>query len=232
MAISIAKVVIIVIAIIFNVYSINDGCASFLFFIMEILYVIAVLNDNLDFNKYLFYPACFSIILSIAYRRLLFRLSSPYKGLFRRRDIKNVETELLRVDGMLGDEFEHYVAKLLLVSEIGFVNTKVTSQSGDYGADIIAKKLNGDKYAIQCKRYDKNVGVESVQEVGASLAYYGCSHGVVVTNSYYTKAAKILAKKNNIELWDRDKLISLISRIVARKRKTKTNNVDIDDIVS
>ena len=32
---------------------------------------------------------------------------------------------------------------------------------------------------------------------------------MVVTNSYYTKAAKELAKSNNVELWDRDSINKL-----------------------
>ena len=44
----------------------------------------------------------------------------------------------------------------------------------------------------------------------AAIKYYNADSAIVITNSYFTKSAIKLAKVNNVELWDRDKLINLI----------------------
>lgn len=36
---------------------------------------------------------------------------------------------------------------------------------------------------------------------------------VVLSNNYFTKSAKELAKKNNVLLWDRDKLKDMIDNL-------------------
>ena len=69
-------------------------------------------------------------------------------------------------------------------------------------ADILAEK-DGITYAVQCKCYDKPIGVKAVQEVYAGRDYYDRMVGVVMTNQYFTQPAVELARKLNIMLWDR-----------------------------
>ena len=40
---------------------------------------------------------------------------------------------------------------------------------------------------------------------------------MVITNSYFTNNAKKLAQANNIELWDKKKLIDLLSQVQGRE---------------
>lgn len=122
------------------------------------------------------------------------------------------DKELYRVDIMEGFEFEDYVAKLLKYN--GYSGVKRTKFSGDYGVDVIAYKDN-TKYAFQCKRFIKNLGVKPVQEVSAGLNYYKADVGIVITNAYFTRQAQILAAENNIILYDRDKLKILIQNYVS-----------------
>jgi restriction system protein len=63
---------------------------------------------------------------------------------------------------------------------------------------------------IQAKRYSKDVGIKVVQEVMGAKAYYSADGAWVVTNSHFTKAATVLAKKSNVILIDREQLIDLI----------------------
>lgn len=105
------------------------------------------------------------------------------------------------IDNMEGHNFEYWCAELL--SKIGFVNIKVTPGSGDQGVDILAEK-DGIKYAIQCKCYSKDLGNTPIQEVEAGKVYYGCHVGAVMTNRYFTRGARELAKKTGTLLWDRD----------------------------
>ena len=106
----------------------------------------------------------------------------------------------LPMDELEGHDFEYYCADLL--REHGFLDVEVTKGSGDFGADILAEK-DGVSYAIQCKCYDKPIGVKAVQEVYAGRDYYDRMVGVVMTNQYFTQPAVDLAQKLNIMLWDR-----------------------------
>lgn len=152
-----------------------------------------------------------------------------YKALinFRNSDFdkvgNDIHIELLKVDSMDGITFEHYVADLL--TKNGFTNVKVTSASNDYGVDVTAYRL-GDLYAVQCKNYSSALGNSCVQEVCAGMKYYTASKGVVITNSYFTQNAKILASQNNTELWDRDSLIILIEKAI---RDFDTGNIELPD---
>lgn len=121
-------------------------------------------------------------------------------------DAYNVNTQY-NIDLMKGQEFERYCANLLIA--YGFKNIEVTKGSGDQGVDIIGY-YNGHKYAIQCKRYSKKLGNSPIQEVVAGKNFYKCQGAIVVTNNYFTDGAIQLAKANNVELWDRSKLMQVI----------------------
>lgn len=121
-----------------------------------------------------------------------------------RNSIINLTPEM---DSMTGYEFEIFCAHIL--AKNGFSNTNVTKGSGDQGVDIIAEK-DGIKYAIQCKCYSGSVGNHSVQEAYAGSKFYDCHVPVVMTNSFFTKSAMELADKNNVLLWDRNKIIEFL----------------------
>lgn len=112
------------------------------------------------------------------------------------------------IDKMDGIEFERFIVKLL--KKLGYENVKQTPISGDFGIDVLAEKEN-IKYAIQCKNYSSALDNKCVQEAYSGKQYYNSHVGIVVTNNYFTKHAKELANKNGIILWDRDKLLELIS---------------------
>lgn len=105
------------------------------------------------------------------------------------------------MDELDGLDFEYYCADLL--KDYGFNEVEVTKGSGDFGADILAER-EGITYAIQCKCYDKPIGVKAVQEIYAGKDYYDRMVGVVMTNQYFTASAVKLAKKLKVMLWDRD----------------------------
>lgn len=105
-----------------------------------------------------------------------------------------------------------YTRLLDILLNNGFNNVKVTQYSGDFGVDIIAYK-DDIKYAIQCKKYSSPVGIKAVQEVIGSKTMNDCHVAVVLTNNYFTSSAKELAKKNNVLLWDRNKLKELIDNL-------------------
>ncbi|PGU25185.1 hypothetical protein COD66_28935 [Bacillus cereus] len=114
----------------------------------------------------------------------------------------NVSITLESIDEMDGYQFEEFVAKLF--QEMGY-KTEVTSSSGDYGIDVIAKR-KGLTIGIQAKRYSDKVPNKAVQEVIAGISYYKLEQGLVITNNYFTRQAQNQAKGTNVLLWDRDML--------------------------
>lgn len=114
----------------------------------------------------------------------------------------------ISIDAMEGHDFEHFCAAIL--RKIGYT-VEVTPGSGDQGIDVIAIK-DEIKYGIQCKCYSSDIGNKAVQEAFAGKTFYKCHIGVVLTNRYFTRAAKELAEANGIVLWNRDMLLSFIDR--------------------
>lgn len=105
---------------------------------------------------------------------------------------------------MTGIEFEEFLKAHF--QSLGYRVT-LTQASHDYGADLILKDRNGEKTAVQAKKYSGKVGIKAVQEISGAVGYYGADKAIVVTNSYFTSSAVQLAKSNAVELWDRNQLI-------------------------
>lgn len=125
-----------------------------------------------------------------------------------------------KFDYMEGTDFEQYCAMIL--RENGYT-TDLTPASGDYGVDIIAKH-SGIIYAIQCKCYSSDVGVEAVYQVSGGMKYYHANIGIVLTNRYFTRNAKELADAIGVILWDRESLENLIAN--ANIDITPSDNVE------
>lgn len=106
------------------------------------------------------------------------------------------------IQQMNGFDFEEVVADLFNAK--GY-DAKVTSGSGDQGADVVADK-DFEKVVIQAKRYKGKVSNSAVQEVVASMKHYNADRGLVITNSQFTSSARELASSNDIELWNGGKL--------------------------
>jgi len=114
---------------------------------------------------------------------------------------EGVEGLAKHYDSMSGHEFERFCVDLLLQN--GFAKAEGTSGSGDHGVDILAEK-DGITYAIQCKRQSSNVGNKAVQEVYSGRTFYGMNVGAVLTNQYFTPAAKEAAERTGVILWDKE----------------------------
>lgn len=108
------------------------------------------------------------------------------------------------IDTMNGIDFEHTLAYLF--KKMNY-NVEVTQASNDQGADLIIEKLE-ERTVVQAKCYSYTVGNTAIQEVTGAKQFYNCTKAMVVTNNYFTKSAVELALANNVELKDRDDLIS------------------------
>lgn len=126
------------------------------------------------------------------------------------------------IDIMEGYEFENYLKTLFFYAGFG---AETTQKAKDYGADIILTDETGNKIVVQAKRYNKKVGVKSVQEIMGAMSHYKANEGMVVTNSTFSFEAETLAKDNSIRLVDRKELIEMYKRVqqnLAIKAKEST----------
>jgi len=123
-----------------------------------------------------------------------------------------IDEILCTVDQLDGPGFERWCSQML--GKVGFSDIQLTKASGDQGVDITAAK-DDIRYVFQCKCYSSDLGNHPIQEVHAGKSLYHCHVGVVITNRYFTPGAKELAKVTGTLLWDRDKLASILRRILA-----------------
>ena len=144
--------------------------------------------------------------------------------------ISEDDNELLtKIDNMEGHEFERFMTEVL--KKNNFKNVYTTRGSGDYGADIIGE-LNGVRYAFQCKRFESKIGPKPIGEVLRGMNHYKCQKGVVITNNYFTKQAQKESMINNVELWNRDKVLKLCRfkrEEDEREYKRITNDLNTSD---
>lgn len=128
------------------------------------------------------------------------------QGVQEQSSIEKIKWYNNKFDYMTGNDFEQFCA---LVLQGNGYTTRVTPTSGDFGVDIIAEQ-SGITYAIQCKCYSSDIGVDAVYQVAGGMKYYHANLGIVLTNRYFTRQAQELASGIGVVLWDRDSLIKLI----------------------
>lgn len=110
-----------------------------------------------------------------------------------------------RIDAMEGREFEDAVAELFELLGYDVEQTPFY----DKGADIIAVR-DGVRTAVQVKRWRNAVSVDGVRQLIDGMKQYGCTRGLLVTNSFLSDPALRSAKAWEIEVWDRAKLADFI----------------------
>lgn len=157
---------------------------------------------------YLYYkePEVFSVLfwatLALGVVLIVTLVYTHFKRLRILRD-----SNIHQIDAMGGIEFEKYIAVLL--KSRGFTDVRLTQQY-DLGIDVIARK-NGETWGIQVKRYRGKVGLDAVRQAVASMRYYKCTKSMVITNSYFTRNARIIAQTEQCTLIDRDALIRVLA---------------------
>lgn len=117
--------------------------------------------------------------------------------------------ELDQLDGV---EFEEFLAGLYRAQ--GYT-AELTPTSGDYGADLILSK-DGQRIAVQAKRYIGSVGVGAVQEALSGMAYYNCQTAWVITTGTFTANALELARKSGVKMVGRSEIGNLMAQHTAK----------------
>lgn len=164
-----------------------------------------------------FYILIYTVLAAILYKEgftspkvysilaIFILLIFPFIWSYLRKKLKRYHyliSPMRKVDRMDGTQFEEYLQANL--ENLGY-HVKHIGKTGDFGGDLILSRY-GKKTILQAKRYNSNVGVKAVQEAISAREYYRCKNAVVATNSHFTKAAKEMAAKCNVELWDREHL--------------------------
>jgi restriction system protein len=145
--------------------------------------------------------SCFALAGSLAIGVFLFGYYRNRARLRKMRALEIVDTEYM--DGLA---FEKYVAELLRSQ--GYAKVTLTERY-DLGVDIIAVK-DGVRWGIQVKRYSNLVKAEAVRQVVTALNQYKCQRAMVVTNSTFSRPARILAESNDCVLIGRDEIADWI----------------------
>lgn len=170
------------------------------------IYLAAVVGF-LSFYKYKNLNYSITIFIIVILFSLMLRfIISYYKK--RTKYEKLINSGINIVDKMKGEEFEEFL--LAHFNNLGYKGD-TTAKTKDYGADLILTKDN-EKIVVQAKRWIKKVGIEAVQQIIGAKAYYKASKCIVISNNYFTQNAVNLAKSSNVELWDRKKLLDIMSK--------------------
>ena len=136
-------------------------------------------------------------------------------------ETKSKSLSLLDIDRLNPNLFEASIAALY--KKQGF-EIYLTPYSNDKGVDVVVLK-NGENYLIQVKQTKSLVGNEAIQEICTAKNYYENKFSeqfnlLTVTNNDYSSSARILAKTNDIQLFNRNHLENLIN----------TNDITIQEI--
>ena len=109
------------------------------------------------------------------------------------------------IDAMDGPAFERAVAELFEL--LGYHVELIGGY--DKGADLVLTK-DGERTAVQAKRYSAAVGIDAVRQLIDGRKRYECTQGLVVTNSFFTEQAIECAETWEIDLWDRRTLAEYV----------------------
>ena len=110
------------------------------------------------------------------------------------------------IDSISGYDFERILKSLFQKMGYQVIHTTL---SNDQGADLIVEKF-GVKTVVQAKNWQNNVTNSGIQEAVAAIKHYDAQRAMVISSSGFTQSARELAQSNNVVLWDRSILSSML----------------------
>lgn len=113
--------------------------------------------------------------------------------------------------------FEEYIGDLF--EGLGYQRVNIRGGSGDQGVDILAEK-DGERVAIQCKRYKGMVGPHAVRDLMGAMGSADAQRGLLITTGVFSIQAEKMVGEAQIEMIDGNKLIEVIAE--ARTKRTRT----------
>ncbi|MBU2617249.1 MAG: restriction endonuclease [Euryarchaeota archaeon] len=125
------------------------------------------------------------------------------------REWKEIEIGLANnFVNLTSSQFERFTARLF--QKMGYT-AQITPGTGDFGADIIAKKKD-ETVLIEVKKYSEgnNVAPRDVQRTLGALWKHKADKAVFITTSDFTIRAREIEKEAPIELWNKRILHEMI----------------------
>lgn len=147
----------------------------------------------------------------------------------------DVQLDLLRdrLGAMAPYAFEHLVRDLL--EAMGYVDVRVTRQSGDKGIDVVATVQFGITTiteVVQVKRLKGSIGRPVLDQLRGALPYYKAIRGTIITIGTFSKGCKdgaIYPGAAPISLIDGDKLVELLVKHEVGIQKRQISLMEIDE---
>ena len=149
-----------------------------------------------------------TLILALAFACALVWIRSNAR--LRRRSRLTLE----EIDSGTWEQFESY---LLALFHVQGYKAELTPNGADFGADLTLNR-GGERTVVQAKHWrTRQVGVKAVQEIAAAKAHYKATRAMVIITGTFTAAAIQLARENAVELWDRERLASVIDSLKSQE---------------
>lgn len=174
-------------------------------------------NNNATSTNFFLYIACSFFVLILPFSFLcelfsgLFKFESKtdkqYKEYIYFKNAYNWQQKLKERkywEEMSGRDFEYAVANYF--KSKGF-EANITQCSNDGGIDIILT-LNNEISYVQCKHYQKNVGIAPARELYGVMQANNVNQGYLVTLNGFTKNVYNFAKDKNIKLLTVDDILA------------------------
>ncbi len=131
--------------------------------------------------------------------------------------------EIKDIINLSPNDFEMLISNL--VEEQGYkVNRFAPGE--DIGIDIVARDEE-ESIAIQVKKYiNRKVNLSMVYHTYGAAAYYDCAKSIIATLGELTPKAMEAAKKLNVEVWDKNTLLTFIQSVDSIKTPTKSKQIN------
>ncbi len=129
-------------------------------------------------------------------------------------------------DRMTWKDFEISVGKLY--EKMGY-ESKKTPNGPDGGCDLILTK-KGKKTVVDAKHWKSAMHVKTIGQIYRAQKNYHADSGTIVGISTFTKETVAEAKKNKIELVDRDRLEKMLYDYPITQEKKSNSELTINDV--
>ena len=138
---------------------------------------------------------------------------------------KHIDTNFMQINPY---DFEEFTKHLFGQMSYSAIQTKNT---GDFGADVIAKK-GEDTVLIQCKRNSvgNNVSNVIVQQTLGAMWKYEANKSIIVTTSDFTVSAHHQARNAPVELWNGTYFKKIVKEILIEEVVKKEGTIDKEEI--
>jgi len=119
-------------------------------------------------------------------------------------------TDLASIRALPWDRFEHLVGEAF--RRRGYRVRENAVAGADRGIDLVLTRAD-ETVLVQCKRWDKPIGVPIVRELLGAVTAEGASGGILVASSLFTAPARSFAQDTGIELVDGAALTRMIDEL-------------------